>query len=100
MPKNDMPKIIVQADQSAGAPAAVTLGERVVEADLQGDHYVTQLRVLNRIDVEHDSQRASDVRYVDRTHREARAAIQAGMDRRGSRQRFAIFISGARRCRA
>ena len=31
MPKNDMRKIIVQADESAGAPAPVTLGERVRE---------------------------------------------------------------------
>jgi len=100
MPKNDMPKIIVQADQSAGAPALVTLGERVVAADLRGDDHVTQLRVLNRIDVEHDSQRASDVRYVDRTHREARAAIEAGMDRLASRQRFASSSRGAQRCRA
>jgi hypothetical protein len=89
MPKNDMPKIIVQADESAGAPAPVTLGERVVAADLRGDHYVTQLRLLYRIDVEHDPQRASEVRYVDRAYRETRAAIQAAMDRLASRQRFA-----------
>ena len=100
MPKNDMPKIIVQADQSAGAPGPVTLGERVVAADLRGDHYVPQPRLLSRIDVEHDSQRARDVRYVDRTYGETKAAIQAAMDRLASRQRFAIFISGARRCRA
>jgi hypothetical protein len=98
--ENDMPKIIVQADQSAGAPAPVTLGERVVVADLRGDHYVTQLRLLYRIDVEHDSQRASEVRNVDRAYRETRAAIQAAMDRLASRQRFAIFSRGAQRCRA
>jgi hypothetical protein len=98
--ENDMPKIIVQADQSAGAPAPVTLGERVVAADLRGDHYVPQPRLLSRIDVEHDSQRARDVRYVDRTYCEARAAIEAGTDRLGSRRRLAIFSTGARRCRA
>ena len=32
-----MPKIIVQADQSAGAPAPVTLGERLVAPDLQSE---------------------------------------------------------------
>lgn len=86
-----MPKIIVRSDQSAGAPAPVALGERVVAVDLRGDHYVTQLRLLDWIDVEHDSQRDSEVRYVDRTYGERRAAIQApAMDRVASRQ-FAIF---------
>ena len=99
MPKNEMRKIIVQADESAGAPAPVTLGERVVAADLRGDHYVTQLRLLYRIDVEHDSRRASEVRYVDRAYRETQA-IQAAMGRLASRQRFAIFSRGAQRCRA
>jgi hypothetical protein len=99
MPKNDMPKIIVQADQSTGAPAPVTLGEHVVAADLRGDHCVTQLR-LDRIDVDHDSHPDGEVRYVDRTYRETRAAIQAAMDRLASRQRFAIFSRGAQRCRA
>jgi hypothetical protein len=94
-----MPKMIVQADESAGAPASI-VRERVVATDLRGDHYVTQLRVLDRIDVEHDSQRPSEVRYVDRTYRETRAAIQAAMDRLASRQRFAILSGGAQRCRA
>ena len=100
MPKNEMSKIIVQADESAGVPAPVTLGECVVAADLRGGHYVTQLRLLYRIDVEHDSQRASEVRNVDRAYRETRAAIQAAMDRLASRQGFAIFSRGAQRCRA
>jgi hypothetical protein len=100
MLKNEMPKIIVRADESAGAPAPVTLGERAVAADLRGDQYVTQLRLLYRIDVEHNSRRASEVRHVDRTNRETRAAIQAAMDRLASRQRFAIFSRGAQRCRA
>jgi len=52
------------------------------------------------IDVEHDSQPASDARCVDRAYREAQAAIQAAMDGLASRQRFAIFSSGAQRCRA
>jgi hypothetical protein len=94
MHKNDMPKIIVQADQAA----AVTLGERVVAADLGGDDYVT--RLVDRIDVEHDSQRAGAVRYVDRTYREIWAALLAAMDRLASRQRFAILSGGAQRCRA
>jgi hypothetical protein len=91
VPRNDMPRIIVRSDQSAGAPAPVALGERVVAADLRGDHYATQLRLLDWIDVEHDSQRSSEVRYVDRTYGETRAAIQAAMDRVASRQQFAIF---------
>lgn len=95
-----MPKIIVQTDQSAGAPAPVTFGERVVAAELQSDHYVTQLLLLDSIDVGHDSQPASDARCVDRAYREAQAAIQAAMDGLASRQRFAIFSSGAQRCRA
>ncbi len=95
-----MPKIIVQTDQSAGAPAPVTLGERVVAAELHSDHHVTQLLLLDPIDVEHDSQPASDARCVDRAYREAQAAIQAAMDGLASRQRFAIFSSGAPRCRA
>jgi hypothetical protein len=95
-----MPKIIVQTDQSAGAPAPVTLGERVVAAELQSDHHVTLLLLLDPIDVEHDSQPASDARCVDRAYRETQAAIQAAMDGLASRQRFAIFSSGAQRCRA
>jgi hypothetical protein len=95
-----MPKIIVQTDQSAGAPAPVTFGERVVAAELQSDHYVTQLLLLDPIDVGHDSQPASDARCVDRAYREAQAAIQAAMGGLASRQRFAIFSSGAPRCRA
>lgn len=95
-----MPKIIIQADQYAGAPAPVTLGERVVAADLQSDHYVTQLLLLDPIDVEQDLQRASDVRYIDRTYRETQAAIQAAIDCLASPQRFAIVSSGAQRCRA
>jgi hypothetical protein len=98
MPKNDKP--IVQAERSAGAPALVTPGGRAVAADLRGDHCVTQLRLLDRIDVEHDSQRDSDVRHVDRSYRETRAAIQAAMDRLALCRRFAIFSRGARRCRA
>ena len=90
-----MPKIIVQADQSAGAPVPVTLGERVVAADLQRDRCVTLLQ-MDPIAVEHESRRAGDVRYIDRTDRETQAAI--GFP--ASRQRFAIVSSGASSCRA
>ena len=99
-PKTKCPRSSSRPTSSCCAPAPVTLGERVVAADLRGDHYVTQLRLLYRIDVEHDSQRASEMRNVDRTDSETRAAIQAAMDRLASRQGFAIFSRGAQPCRA
>jgi hypothetical protein len=38
-----MPTIIVQADNRQGRPAAITLSERLIPADAQSEHYLSQL---------------------------------------------------------
>ena len=50
---------------------------------------------LDLIDVEHETERASDVEYVDRICREVQAAIQAGMNRLTARRQFPVSGKGA-----
>lgn len=38
-----MPTIIVQADNRQGQPASITLTERLIPADVQNEHYLSQL---------------------------------------------------------
>jgi hypothetical protein len=38
-----MPTIIVQADNRHGQPTSITLTERLIPADVQSEHYLSQL---------------------------------------------------------
>ncbi len=79
-----------------GVTLPVTLGVPLgVSLEILATHIPLPVKIRteqrDRIEVEREPERASDVEYADRIYREVQAAIQAGMNRLAARRRFPVF---------
>ena len=71
-----MPTIIIQAENGHGRPAAVTLTERVIPADVQSEHYLGQL--VERVGWALVDAEELEVRAADARRSPARSRVSSG----------------------